>query len=304
LSVTDQKGADAACMAFPWLLATGFSLTFSALFTKTYRINQIMKSAARFKRIKVEAVDVIKPMVVLLAINTIILTVWTIIDPLQRETVSVQKDVFDRDVETYGICKSDHTAIFLAILSLVNLGSLLVALAQSYKARNISTELQESSYIFLAMALILLVSFIGIPVIVIARNDVSSSYFVMAGLVFVVSTSILLLVFIPKVQAVRRKVRTSVTISATSSPANSPGDAGIQILSMPVEQAKLYKDISQLEKKNRELMRLLSVKEFKGGSENCECLVSFSEDDGGRTSDSVAENDHAPVFGCTTNEDL
>jgi hypothetical protein len=27
----DQKGADAACMSFPWLLTIGFSFTFSAL---------------------------------------------------------------------------------------------------------------------------------------------------------------------------------------------------------------------------------------------------------------------------------
>ena len=37
------EGSDAACMATPWLLFLGFTLTFSALFTKTYRINQIMK---------------------------------------------------------------------------------------------------------------------------------------------------------------------------------------------------------------------------------------------------------------------
>lgn len=38
---TDQQGANIACMSFPWLLALGFSLTFSALFTKTHRINQV-----------------------------------------------------------------------------------------------------------------------------------------------------------------------------------------------------------------------------------------------------------------------
>jgi len=27
----DQKGANAACMSYPWLLTIGFSLTFSAL---------------------------------------------------------------------------------------------------------------------------------------------------------------------------------------------------------------------------------------------------------------------------------
>ena len=47
---------------------------------------------------------------------------------------------------------------FLGVLGVINAGSLLVALYQAWQARKVSTDLQESSYIFIAMALVLMVS--------------------------------------------------------------------------------------------------------------------------------------------------
>ena len=47
--------------------------------------------------------DVIKPIIVLLMVNVIVLTVWTVIDHLHRETAVVTQDTFDRYTETYGI---------------------------------------------------------------------------------------------------------------------------------------------------------------------------------------------------------
>jgi hypothetical protein len=127
-------------------------------------------------------------MLVLLLLNVIVLAVWTAIDPLQRETVVISTDPFLRNTETYGTCTSDHDYIFLAILCVINLGSLLIAVFQAYKARNVSTELHESRYIFMAMVLILLVSFIGIPIIIIARENTSAFYFVVVGIIFVSET--------------------------------------------------------------------------------------------------------------------
>ena len=255
----------------------GSNHQFCHRFTKTHRVNQIMRSTARFERVKVTAADVIKPMIALLMLNAAVLTIWTVIDPLQRQTVVVTQDPFLRNVETYGVCDSDHVLIFLAILCVINLGSLIFALFQAYKARKISTELQESSYIFLAMSIILLVSFIGIPVIIIARDNSAAFYFVTAGLIFVVCSSILLLIFIPKVRALR-KTSCNPSISGSSG-ATCTAEEGIKILSMPVEQAELEKknrelkvgqdelekenhvltiEQAGLEKENRELKRLLS----------------------------------------------
>ena len=44
MSLDDQtlsdEGADAACMAIPWLLSMGMTVTFSALFSKLWRVSK------------------------------------------------------------------------------------------------------------------------------------------------------------------------------------------------------------------------------------------------------------------------
>lgn len=251
LGITSQEGANAACMSYPWLLALGFSLTFSALFTKTYRIVKIMENARRFKRIKLTASDVMKPMVVLLLINIIILLVWSIIDPITHETIVVEQDPFGRSTNTYGVCSSQHQTIFICVLGVINLGILLFAVLQAYRARNISTELQESTYIFQAMALCLLVSFIAIPVIIIARENVSAYYFVSLGLLFVICSSILLLIFVPKIKALRDKrlrrsdSRNSTNRSSVTS-SSEADDVGIRIINSAQGQAELKKEVADL----------------------------------------------------------
>jgi hypothetical protein len=148
-------------------------MTFSALFTKTHRILTIMRNAAAFKRVKVTALDVAKPMIALLMTNVIILAVWTGIDPLTSETVVLQTNRFDQPTVTKNVCTSDHQSIFLAVLGVINLGALFIAFVEAYLARNISVELSESAYIMKAISMILLVSFIGIPVIIITQENVS-----------------------------------------------------------------------------------------------------------------------------------
>jgi gamma-aminobutyric acid type B receptor len=69
------------CMSVPWLGFCGFTITFSALFSKTMRVNRIFHSQVPFGRIKVTIRDVMTPFVVLLSANIVVLTCWTVIDP-------------------------------------------------------------------------------------------------------------------------------------------------------------------------------------------------------------------------------
>ena len=199
-----------------------------------------MQNAAKFKRIKVTPRDVIKPMAALLSLNIIVLTVWTVVDPLRSEVEIVDTDVFGRPIETQGKmkndvcivfhsststliflvfhlaqCTSDKAHIFGPILLVINLGCLVISLIQAFKARNISTELSESKYIFRALSIIIYVSFLAIPVMVIARDSSDAWYLVTSGLIFVVCTSILLLIFMPKVLAVRKKKNQPTTPNNT-----------------------------------------------------------------------------------------
>lgn len=62
----DEDVASMACLAFPWLLALGWCISFSALFSKTMRVNILFHNPS-FRRVKVTPLEVVRPMVVLLS---------------------------------------------------------------------------------------------------------------------------------------------------------------------------------------------------------------------------------------------
>ena len=71
-----------ACMSQLWLLSAGFTTAFSALFYKIWRLNKLVRSSMRFKRMRVQIQDVLYPFVILLSLNFLLLTAWTLVDPL------------------------------------------------------------------------------------------------------------------------------------------------------------------------------------------------------------------------------
>jgi len=71
----------------------------------------------------------------------------------------------------------------------------------SYRARGIATEFAESDFIGKAIACMLLVSFVGVPTMIIVSDEPRARYFVMTSIIFVLCTAILLFIFIPKAWA-------------------------------------------------------------------------------------------------------
>ena len=80
--VIDETYAVAICMTVPWLAFVGFSVIFSALFSKTWRINRIFHNRNSYERIKVSERDVLGPFTIILTLNITVLICWTVIDPL------------------------------------------------------------------------------------------------------------------------------------------------------------------------------------------------------------------------------
>lgn len=64
--------------------------------------------------------------------------------------------------------------------------------------------------------MILYVSFLAIPVLIIAQDNVEASYFLTAGLIFVICSSIDLFIFLPKILAMRQKNATTAETSLPS----------------------------------------------------------------------------------------
>ena len=171
--VASDRGSDIACMAFPWLICIGVSATFSAIYSKTHRINLVF-NARQFRRVSVQPKDVVVPMLVLLSANVVVLAVWTALAPLHVETEILAVDLFDRAVQTHDYCYSDGMLPYIICLGVLNFIALFLAFYESYRAKDVPLEYAESKYIFRAMACILLVCFIGIPIMVIAYENPSA----------------------------------------------------------------------------------------------------------------------------------
>ena len=120
----DDKGAEipyskrvGICMSIPWLAFTGFTLTFSALFAKTKRINSLFEKSSELTRIKISPKDVMAPCFMLMTCNWIVLVCWTIVDPLtyEREFI-LGTDFWNREFASHGQCQSEHAAAYLVSL--------------------------------------------------------------------------------------------------------------------------------------------------------------------------------------------
>jgi hypothetical protein len=107
------------CMSIPWLAFSGFGITFSALFSKTWRVNKFFRSASSHGRIKVSERDVLIPFFVIFTLNTTVLICWTIIDPLTYVRQFAEgTDLWNRDIASNGSCRSEHAVAYLIPLGL------------------------------------------------------------------------------------------------------------------------------------------------------------------------------------------
>jgi hypothetical protein len=189
------SGVNIACMSTPWLLSSGFTCAFSALFSKLWRINQLFNSTSAYRRVVVRPQDVLKPFLMLFSINTALLIAWTIVDPLKWERF----DIDGQEWNTYGTCVGGNAAtVFVSLIAAVNVAALLMTCIQAYSARNISDEFSESKYIGIAIYGWLQTALIGVPILfLINKDNPTAQYFLQVGLIFVISMSMVSIVFVP-----------------------------------------------------------------------------------------------------------
>lgn len=201
--VISEKSCDIACMAVPWLVSMGFTVSFSALFSKLWRINKLFNGKQGFRRIVVTEKDVLAPFAVLFVLNLVFLMTWTFADPLQWE----RQPVGDEDWNTFGSCVGGTVSIVMSgLLGVVDLGALFLACSQAYQARNISDEFSESKYIGIAIYGWLQIIIVGLPIIfLIDRGNPTAKYFLQVALIFIVSMSMLLIIFVPAFVNFRRQ---------------------------------------------------------------------------------------------------
>jgi uncharacterized membrane protein len=130
----------------------------------------------------------------------------TALAPIQFETKVVSEDIFERPTETLSQCAFGKDQLpYIAVLIIINFGCLLVAILQAYQARHLSTEFGESQYLFLSFVLSLLTVLIGVPILILARdNNTSATTFIGSAMIFVTCVSVLTFMYVPKIRYLKQ----------------------------------------------------------------------------------------------------
>jgi len=137
-------------------------------------------------------------------LNSAVLLTWTLVDPLYYERRNMPgTDPWNRVLATYGTCVGDRPWPYVTILSLLNGGILTVANVQAYMARNIQSEFSEAKYVAVAVGCMLQACLIGGPILFVVKEIPQAWYLSLVFIIFMISVTVLLLIFVPKIHTAR-----------------------------------------------------------------------------------------------------
>ncbi|XP_072035456.1 gamma-aminobutyric acid type B receptor subunit 2-like [Amphiura filiformis] len=200
----------------------GFNLCMGALFMKTYRVHTIFR--ATFKAIKVDLHDndLICWIVAIIALDAVIISLWLALDKLYvvEFGLTPQFDSEDPDQEIYNIqvirkCKSGYQPAFFSALAVTKLIMLTFGVFLAWKTRNVTiAALNDSKYIAASVYTIAVVVTLLLPSLVMTANDVDTQFLCYASAIIIVITTVLLLVFLPKM-VILWKHRTGTTLNTS-----------------------------------------------------------------------------------------
>lgn len=94
--------------------------------------------------------------------------------------------------------EGESSKIYLILLGVINGGALVIAMYQAYQARDIQTEFAESKYIAFVMFSFVEAVLVGLPVLLLDRENARVKYFETAIICILLCLAILGFIFVPK----------------------------------------------------------------------------------------------------------
>lgn len=195
----DWSRLDMACRAMPFLYSVGFSISFSALFVKTWRMVKLFNNR-RFKRLKITDWMLLKYQVLIIGVIVLYNIGWLVIDPLYWKRMPVAVSDSGEVAESSGICVMNGD-IYLALGPLMGIMILMLTVGNyySYKGRFIPSEYAESKWVGFSMLLYLEALIIGVPVVILSSGNAGASFIVKGLAIVLADFGTVLLIFIPKI---------------------------------------------------------------------------------------------------------
>ncbi|KAH8375729.1 hypothetical protein KR093_003145 [Drosophila rubida] len=251
------------CQARAWLLSTGFTLAYGAMFSKVWRVHRFTTKAKTDPKKKVEPWKLYTMVSGLLSIDLVILLSWQIFDPLQRiletfpleDPVSTTDDIKIRPELEH--CESERNSMWLGLVYGFKGLILVFGLFLAYETRSIKVkQINDSRYVGMSIYNVVVLCLITAPVgMVIASQQDASFAFVALAVIFCCFLS-MLLIFVPKVIEVIRHPKDKAESKYNPDSAISKEDEE-RYQKLVTENEELQRLITQKEEKIRVLRQRL-----------------------------------------------
>ncbi|TGZ56582.1 Gamma-aminobutyric acid type B receptor subunit 2 [Temnothorax longispinosus] len=133
------------CKARVYLLSAGFSLAFGSMFTKTYRVHRIFTRSRSgvVKNKLLQDTQLIFLICMLLVIDVVVVTLWVILDPMQRHLQNLTLEISPQDrgvvyQPQVEVCRSQHTNGWLSALYVYKGLLLVVGVYMAWETRHVT----------------------------------------------------------------------------------------------------------------------------------------------------------------------
>ncbi|CAO4374568.1 unnamed protein product [Caenorhabditis nigoni] len=189
------------CYMKTWTLCLGFTLSFGAMFSKTWRVHSIFTNI-RMDRKAIKDSKLFLILGVLLFIDICVLVTWAFISPFSytvTELPHIPEDniVIIPEVEK---CYSSHSGVFQAVLYAVKGVLMILGCFLAWETRHVNVPaLNDSKYIGTSVYCCVVMSVLGLSTSVILQERVNEMFSLASFFVIFSTTLTLCLVFVPKV---------------------------------------------------------------------------------------------------------
>ncbi|XP_052793470.1 gamma-aminobutyric acid type B receptor subunit 2-like [Mya arenaria] len=203
------------CKARVCLFCIGFTVTFGALFSKTWRVYRIFTNK-KLLRMTIKDYQLLAIIGILVAVITGVLIAWEAVGPhsvvVQYLEKEIHMDENDAEIRPFvRMCRSDNSAYFGWSVYIIEGALLSFGAFLAWETRHVKIEaLNDSHQIGLCLYNVVVLSAVGLTLSLLLENEVVMLYGITSGCLIIGTTVTQLVVFLPKIHAVHSKVEIEV----------------------------------------------------------------------------------------------
>ncbi|XP_033625200.1 gamma-aminobutyric acid type B receptor subunit 2-like isoform X1 [Asterias rubens] len=257
------------CHMKSFLVCVGISLAFGALFMKTYRIHAIFSRAvAKLKRVDLPNFKLILGVFLAVSVDIVIFTVWILLGQTDIDEITSvpvldmsqpERELYIVSVSPY--CTSQYLVYFSGVIYITKGILLVFGIFLAWETRTISvSSLNDSTYIAMSIYTVAIFLALVLPTLnlEVVRTNVTTHFAVLCSAIIVTNTTVLCLVFLPKIYLLRKYSRKNFQVSmmtkyisnASMSTFNDCADSNV---------SRLHQRLQRKEEKLKRLKRDLDL---------------------------------------------